>query len=33
MLRVTFQKPGTYVMYCPIDGHEAFGMKGEVVLK
>jgi uncharacterized cupredoxin-like copper-binding protein len=33
VLRVTFQKPGTYVMYCPIDGHEALGMKGEVVVK
>jgi uncharacterized cupredoxin-like copper-binding protein len=33
VLRVTFQKPGTYVMYCPIDEHEQLGMKGEVVLK
>jgi uncharacterized cupredoxin-like copper-binding protein len=33
VLRVTFQKPGTYVMDCPIDGHAAIGMKGQVVLK
>jgi uncharacterized cupredoxin-like copper-binding protein len=33
VLRVTFQKLGTYVMYCPIDEHEQLGMKGEVVLK
>jgi uncharacterized cupredoxin-like copper-binding protein len=30
---VTFEKPGTYEMYCPVDGHEQEGMKGEVVLK
>jgi plastocyanin len=23
-------KPGTYEMYCPIDGHKANGMKGEI---
>jgi uncharacterized cupredoxin-like copper-binding protein len=33
VLTVTFQKPGTYEMYCPIDGHEQEGMKGEVVVK
>jgi uncharacterized cupredoxin-like copper-binding protein len=33
VLRVTFHKPGTYVMYCPIDEHEQLGMKGEVVIK
>jgi len=33
LLTLTFQKPDTYVMYCPIDGHEALGMKGEVVIK
>jgi uncharacterized cupredoxin-like copper-binding protein len=33
MLTVTFQKSGTYEMYCPVDGHEDMGMKGEVVVK
>jgi uncharacterized cupredoxin-like copper-binding protein len=33
VLTVTFQKPGTYVMYCPVDDHEQLGMKGEVVVK
>jgi uncharacterized cupredoxin-like copper-binding protein len=33
VLTVTFQKPGTYVMYCPIDDHEQLGMKGVVVVK
>jgi uncharacterized cupredoxin-like copper-binding protein len=33
VLTVTFQKSGTYEMYCPIDGHEQEGMKGEVVIK
>ena len=33
VLTVTFQKPGTYEMYCPVDGHEQEGMKGEVVVK
>jgi uncharacterized cupredoxin-like copper-binding protein len=33
VLMVTFHKPGTYVMYCPIDEHEQLGMKGEVVIK
>lgn len=33
VLRVTFQKAGTYQMYCPIDGHEELGMKGKVVVK
>jgi uncharacterized cupredoxin-like copper-binding protein len=33
VLTVTFQKPGTYDMYCPVDGHEQLGMKGEVVVK
>jgi uncharacterized cupredoxin-like copper-binding protein len=23
-------KPGTYEMHCPIDGHKAMGMKGEI---
>jgi uncharacterized cupredoxin-like copper-binding protein len=33
VLTVTFQKSGTYEMYCPVDGHEDMGMKGEVVVK
>jgi plastocyanin len=33
VLTVTLQKPGTYVMYCPVDGHEQIGMKGKVVVK
>jgi uncharacterized cupredoxin-like copper-binding protein len=33
VLTVTFQKPDTYEMYCPVDGHEQEGMKGEVVVK
>ena len=33
VLTVTFEKPGTYDMYCPVDGHEQAGMKGEVVVK
>jgi uncharacterized cupredoxin-like copper-binding protein len=33
VLTVTFQKSGTYEMYCPVDGHEQEGMKGEVVVK
>jgi uncharacterized cupredoxin-like copper-binding protein len=33
VLTVSFQKPGTYEMYCPVDGHKLAGMKGEVVVK
>jgi uncharacterized cupredoxin-like copper-binding protein len=33
VLTVTFQKSGTYEMYCPVDGHEQEGMKGKVVVK
>jgi plastocyanin len=33
VLRVTFEKAGTYQMYCPIDGHEELGLKGKVVVK
>jgi uncharacterized cupredoxin-like copper-binding protein len=33
VLKVSFQKSGTYEMYCPVDGHEQEGMKGEVVVK
>ena len=33
VLTVSFQKPGTYVMYCPVFGHKLAGMKGEVVVK
>jgi uncharacterized cupredoxin-like copper-binding protein len=33
VLTVSFQIPGTYEMYCPVDGHEQEGMKGKVVVK
>jgi plastocyanin len=26
-------KPGTYKFYCPVDGHEAAGMKGTLTVK
>ena len=26
-------KPGKYTFYCPVDGHEAAGMKGELTVK
>ena len=26
-------KPGTYTYYCPVDGHEAAGMKGTLTVK
>jgi uncharacterized cupredoxin-like copper-binding protein len=29
-LQVELTKPGTYELYCPIDGHKQRGMKGEV---
>jgi uncharacterized cupredoxin-like copper-binding protein len=32
VLTVTFRKPGTYEMYCPIIGHRLAGMKGSVVV-
>jgi uncharacterized cupredoxin-like copper-binding protein len=25
-------KPGTYTMYCPVDGHRALGMKGTITV-
>jgi uncharacterized cupredoxin-like copper-binding protein len=25
-------KPGTYEFYCPVDGHKAGGMKGELTV-
>src|SRR5947208_8610162 len=31
-LKVDLSKPGKYEMYCPVDGHKARGMKGEVVV-
>jgi uncharacterized cupredoxin-like copper-binding protein len=31
-ITVTLKK-GTYSFYCPVDGHEAAGMKGKVVVK
>ena len=33
VLKLTFQKPGTYEMYCPIIGHRLAGMKGSVVVE
>ena len=33
VLTVTFQKPGTYEMYCPIIGHRLAGMKGSVMVE
>jgi uncharacterized cupredoxin-like copper-binding protein len=33
VLTVTFQKAGTYEMYCPIIGHRLAGMKGSVVVE
>jgi uncharacterized cupredoxin-like copper-binding protein len=33
VLTVTFQKAGTYEMYCPLIGHRLAGMKGEVVVE
>jgi len=33
VLTVSFQKSGTYEMYCPVEDHEQEGMKGEVVVK
>src|SRR5215204_2382135 len=33
VLTVSFQKPGTYEMYCPVIGHRLAGMKGEVVVR
>jgi len=33
VLTVSFQKSGTYEVYCPVDGHRLAGMKGEVVVK
>ena len=33
VLRVTFQKAGTYEMYCPIIGHRLAGMKGTVLVR
>ena len=31
-LKVTLSKAGTYEIYCPVDGHKALGMKGEVTV-
>ena len=33
VLTLTFQKPGTYEMYCPVIGHRLAGMKGSVMVK
>lgn len=32
-LHVKLDKPGTYEMYCPIDGHKGQGMKGEITVQ
>ena len=29
-IKADLSKPGTYEMYCPIDGHKNLGMKGEI---
>ena len=31
-LKVKLSKPGKYEWYCPVDGHKALGMKGEVTV-
>jgi uncharacterized cupredoxin-like copper-binding protein len=31
-LRVNMSKAGRYVWYCPIDGHKASGMEGEITV-
>jgi uncharacterized cupredoxin-like copper-binding protein len=31
-LKVDLSKPGTYEMYCPVDGHKDQGMTGKVVV-
>jgi uncharacterized cupredoxin-like copper-binding protein len=32
ILRVDLSKPGRYEWYCPVHGHEAKGMKGEITI-
>lgn len=32
-LKVDFKSPGTYEMYCPVDGHRAEGMEGKITVK
>jgi uncharacterized cupredoxin-like copper-binding protein len=31
-LKVTLPKSGTYEIYCPVDGHKGFGMKGTITV-
>src|SRR4051794_13130479 len=31
-LKVTLSKPGTYEIYCPVDGHKDEGMKGTITV-
>ena len=31
-LQADLSKPGSYEMYCPIDGHKGKGMKGEITV-
>jgi uncharacterized cupredoxin-like copper-binding protein len=32
-LHVKLDKPGTYEMYCPVDGHKGQGMEGEITVQ
>jgi uncharacterized cupredoxin-like copper-binding protein len=32
-VKVELKKPGTYEMYCPVDGHRAEGMEGKITVK
>lgn len=32
-LTVDLTQPGTYEMYCPVDGHKDLGMSGEITVK
>ena len=32
-IKVEFKSPGTYEMYCPVDGHRAEGMEGKITVK
>ena len=33
VLKVTFNKPGKYDWYCPIDTHRKLGMKGKITVR
>jgi uncharacterized cupredoxin-like copper-binding protein len=32
-MTVDLSTPGTYEMYCPVDGHKEMGMEGEITVK